>query len=31
MTPQEARRRAEEILRQQSAGAQIIQLNNDGS
>ena len=31
MTPQEARRRAEEVLRQQSTGAQIIQLNSDGS
>lgn len=31
MTPQEARRRAEEVLRQQSTGAQIIRLNSDGT
>lgn len=31
MTPQEARRRAEEVLRQQSAGTQIVRLNSDGT
>ena len=31
MTPQEARRRAEQVLRQQTMGAQVIQLNSDGT
>ncbi|BAL90380.1 hypothetical protein AMIS_51600 [Actinoplanes missouriensis 431] len=31
MTPQEARRRAEQVLQQQTSGAQVIELNSDGS
>ena len=31
MSPEEARKRAEEILRRQSHGSQTIELNSDGT